>query len=741
MQLKLKLFIFLIISFSNQLIGQEKSIDLRFSPSETACYIGEDYCVTVQIKGNNGAHHIGTSNIEFNYDQNVLNFAGSSSNGITSGHYTEINFGNNDGNNSDYPLNFACTQAGGGDGYSPYDQHSFEGSTPGNFLIELVLLEPSINTEEGSIIHACPSVENIWSDVAQICFEVIDPTGDPNFNFVGIDNSLSEEDGLGINFNNSCNDDNYKYWTGTLESLHLSYEELCTSKVEVVLEDYSNDLIAVSIMPNISWPGNNHSDAAAQITLAVPTGRFDVANLINLKGIWSISNPIIAPTENLDFDYFTFDLITLATSNIAYTPNEPIILFTFENAGLCVEQIELVSAEKAFDLSTALEENIGNQFFSDKGGENNLWLGNISIVNFICDENTALELDNPLELIPSQVEIVSTVSTPVWPGDANNDGLANNFDVLTIGLGHGLTGPVRPDASIVWEAQTAEDWTENLDELNYKHADCDGNGNITIEDVDVIKSNYNQEQGKTQETADNGYPIWIEAPNTWEEGMLVEFPIILGSDDQPVEAIYGLAFNVSFDEDLFQEGSIEIDFSNSYLGEENIEMTGLSQSLNETSIDIAACRINQTNTDGNGTVAVVRGIIDDIEGKNNALFEFNIINIKGIDAEAEDVPITFIESSITIQQDTEKNIKEAEILEPSITVYPMPSANVFNIDFAGKPSPKSINFYDLNGNSIYFSKELNQETQTIDIRSWPQGIYFIEVRYEEKTIWQKAIVN
>ncbi|MEO0474331.1 MAG: hypothetical protein AAF206_32280, partial [Bacteroidota bacterium] len=36
----------------------------------------------------------------------------------------------------------------------------------------------------------------------------------------------------------------------------------------------------------------------------------------------------------------------------------------------------------------------------------------------------------------------------VWPGDADNDGIANNFDLLALGLSYGFTGPVRDNASL-----------------------------------------------------------------------------------------------------------------------------------------------------------------------------------------------------------------------------------------------------------------------------------------------------
>ena len=43
----------------------------------------------------------------------------------------------------------------------------------------------------------------------------------------------------------------------------------------------------------------------------------------------------------------------------------------------------------------------------------------------------------------------------VWPGDADNDGVANNQDLLAIGLAYGNSGPIRSNASLNWNPQPA----------------------------------------------------------------------------------------------------------------------------------------------------------------------------------------------------------------------------------------------------------------------------------------------
>lgn len=84
----------------------------------------------------------------------------------------------------------------------------------------------------------------------------------------------------------------------------------------------------------------------------------------------------------------------------------------------------------------------------------------------------------------------------VWPGDANNDGIVNINDVSSVGLylGYGagksnFRSFKRLNASTNWFPQSCLAW----DSLPVTFADCDGDGEVTINDMLVIPLNF----GKT----------------------------------------------------------------------------------------------------------------------------------------------------------------------------------------------------------------------------------------------------
>jgi len=79
----------------------------------------------------------------------------------------------------------------------------------------------------------------------------------------------------------------------------------------------------------------------------------------------------------------------------------------------------------------------------------------------------------------------------VWPGDADANGVVNGDDYLFWGRAVGRTGIPRPSASPNWMGQPCPEWTQDIDGINSKHQDCDGNGIVDGLDDMIIASNWN----------------------------------------------------------------------------------------------------------------------------------------------------------------------------------------------------------------------------------------------------------
>ncbi|MGZ5304056.1 MAG: PKD domain-containing protein, partial [Bacteroidia bacterium] len=202
---------------------------------------------------------------------------------------------------------------------------------------------------------------------------------------------------------------------------------------------------------------------------------------------------------------------------------------------------------------------------------------------------------------------VKVDSTCVWPGDANADKIADNKDILYIGLAYSDTGSNRTDTSTLWKGNIVKDWSSNFSSgANYKHADSDGNGKVSHVDTLAVTRNYTKTHSKKQNInrGKNTDPVFkIEIQNdSLKAGDTLLAYILLGENALPAKDVYGLAFSLNYNRDIFS--SPEIDFSGSWLGN-NI----LSYSNNSNGLDIAITRIDQQNISGSGMIAAARFIV------------------------------------------------------------------------------------------------------------------------------------
>jgi len=76
----------------------------------------------------------------------------------------------------------------------------------------------------------------------------------------------------------------------------------------------------------------------------------------------------------------------------------------------------------------------------------------------------------------------------VWPGDANNDGIVNVWDVLPIGLYYGETGEARSDSGTLWQGYPLPQWNNTMAAF----ADCNGDGKVDEKDVLIISLHWHK---------------------------------------------------------------------------------------------------------------------------------------------------------------------------------------------------------------------------------------------------------
>jgi hypothetical protein len=147
---------------------------------------------------------------------------------------------------------------------------------------------------------------------------------------------------------------------------------------------------------------------------------------------------------------------------------------------------------------------------------------------------------------PADTTVILT-GYPVWPGDANNDGVVNQADVLPMGLHWNRTGPIRPDHSNAWTAQVCQTWAPQ----NATYADANGDGTVNQADILPIGSNWGKMRSTASLHADSqpglnstskAYIMRTAISTSSQDGSESVVNLFIGDEANPIRGLYGLSF-------------------------------------------------------------------------------------------------------------------------------------------------------------------------------------------------------
>ncbi|MFK7806360.1 MAG: T9SS type A sorting domain-containing protein [Saprospiraceae bacterium] len=329
---------------------------------------------------------------------------------------------------------------------------------------------------------------------------------------------------------------------------------------------------------------------------------------------------------------------------------------------------------------------------------------------------------------------------PIWPGDINNDYIANHYDLLNLGIAFNETGAARINSDIDWADFDGDDWSgQFINGTNWKHADCNGDGVVNNIDITAIENNYNQVHGDVTsiDVVDvlPGSPLFfIDLPDFDEVTMGQAFvaPIILGDIDTPVEEIYGIAFKVRYDPEMMDEAGVYVETGSSWLGEQGSQLISIDKSFaDEGLIEVAITRTDHNNISGFGTVSYFIGIIDDIAGKTELSVEITDV----VAITYEEARVTFETPLAVMNLTTSTN----ELLDEVVTVFPNPADDFITIKTTGEKTPRLITVYNMLG-QVVTQMENPVQNQRMDLRDWNAGVYFLDIQFDEGKVSRKVEV-
>ncbi len=127
-------------------------------------------------------------------------------------------------------------------------------------------------------------------------------------------------------------------------------------------------------------------------------------------------------------------------------------------------------------------------------------------------------------------------------------------------------------------------------------------------------------------------------------------------------------------------------------------------------------------------------------GTGTALTSYTFTKGPNVDHQTPNASTTFSNITLNWQPITTTGLNEASINNPEINVYPNPTNGVFNVDFKNANNIKVFNMLGI----VVYETKVEQETEgtkNIDLSSFADGIYFINVSNTSGSLNHKVILD
>jgi hypothetical protein len=330
----------------------------------------------------------------------------------------------------------------------------------------------------------------------------------------------------------------------------------------------------------------------------------------------------------------------------------------------------------------------------------------------------------------------------VFPGDANHDQFANMYDVLQIGLGVGLNGLPRPNASTVWAGQSAPNWNTQIAGVNAKHADCDGNAVIDSLDVSPLIVNYGRWHDGILPRGNAPAVTLVFDQNTYTVSQnnlpTIGADIYVGNA-QDLATFHGFAFSIRYPADNVAPGSLSVAYDqNSWMGHANGNPFGFYYDLPQDDyVDIAFTRISQTDVTGQGKVGRLEFIVSDdlVERNGTVVMPFEIVDIRAVNAAGQQVDLSGSTTSITL--DVASGVGPVAEND-GLRVFPNPVGDLLTLEF-GQLAAETVEVFDAIGQRLFTLPTNGAAALQVEAGRLASGLNVVVVHTAQGTLTRTVV--
>jgi uncharacterized repeat protein (TIGR03803 family) len=335
--------------------------------------------------------------------------------------------------------------------------------------------------------------------------------------------------------------------------------------------------------------------------------------------------------------------------------------------------------------------------------------------------------------------IVDNTCADVWPGDANSDGIADNLDVLELGLHYTQAGAPRAATSNNWQSYFANNWTGTITNgKNLNHSDCNGDGIINDDDTLAVFNNYGLTHAfkPAQTNTVNPQLSIVPDQSMVTKGNWGTASVYLGDATTNITNINGMAFTVDFDNSLIEPNSIYIEYQNSFMDAgQNLKFRKLDFANNK--LFTATTHTVSNNVSGFGKIATLHYQISSALTTDQTL-TLGVSQVNQSDASGVISPLTSGTGTL-MAIGASVGVKE-NLVSGNVLISPNPTHGVLNISFNSIPQNTKIELYNSIG-ALVLSETMINKNNTINVSELSSGIYFLKVLEGVRVFAVKKVVR
>ena len=334
----------------------------------------------------------------------------------------------------------------------------------------------------------------------------------------------------------------------------------------------------------------------------------------------------------------------------------------------------------------------------------------------------------------------------VWPGDGNNDGIANMLDLLQLGRTIGEFGLARTNPTVNWYGQFSSEWGKSSfgSNLDFKYADADGNGEVNESDLTSLDNHYDLTHAVHPDINpyEKTYPLVLVPTTTgpYSAGDLVTFDLELGQVGAEAINMYGFTYAFAYNSTLVNAGSISVDFDESSWIYTNNNSPVLTMTKNlelQERVDAGLTRTNGYSVSGRGKVATISFIIDDDLDPQFASRYIPIeIGLEEIISQDENGNY-FVLPDFRTEVILDTGGFDEPTSDEDLIVYPNPTDQFLTIHLNGQGFMTEVSIFNIAGLEVFHLDNLQWERAQLSVNDYAEGMYILQAKISDGTVINK----